>query len=408
MADRAGLEAHRRPSTPVWCLPCLPSALRWRASWPLPAVRLRGSAPDRMLQPYRRRPTGGSAWQTSGQPCHCCCPSPGPDKGPVSVMAVKSRGQSQDKQEPMRTRSPVASRADHPSGRRPAPRGLLLAAGGAVVVLAVAGILTLALPAPSLTPVEVAERYLEARNAYDVGQARALVADDFTTTEAPDGYGDVDGMELAFAQHEAYGFHYAEVDCTPGDETPERATVSCEFLWTTALHRIGDHPPTPEQLTVIVEDGRIAQSVRGGPAWSSAEIRSWWVPSSSSWWSSTLSSGAWWIVRWISTRSRPASLSSGCLSILGSTRTGSTAKAAEPAHSPAAGHRRHSQATSVQITSPVSPWPATSRGPLRRWCRQSVGSPHCQCLDRLASSGHASSATTGSPSLADLMRCTPR
>jgi hypothetical protein len=134
-----------------------------------------------------------------------------------------------------------------------------------------------AAPRP-LTPVEVAERYLEARNAYDVGQARVLVADDFTTSEAPQGYRDVDTMELAFAQHEAYGFHYAEVDCAPGEEAPERATVLCEYLWTTELHRIGNHPPTVEQLTVIVEDGRIAQIVRGGPALSSAEMRGWWDP----------------------------------------------------------------------------------------------------------------------------------
>jgi hypothetical protein len=126
---------------------------------------------------------------------------------------------------------------------------------------------------PPLTPVEVAERYLEARNAYDVGQARALVADHFTTNETPNGYRDVDSMELAFAQHEAYGFHYAEVDCTPGSETPERATVFCDYLWTTELHRIGNHPPTPEQLTVIVEGGRIAQIVRGR-----GEFRSWWDP----------------------------------------------------------------------------------------------------------------------------------
>jgi hypothetical protein len=126
---------------------------------------------------------------------------------------------------------------------------------------------------PRLTPVEVAERYLEARNAYDVGQARALVAEDFRTNEAPDGYRDVDTMELAFEGHEAYGFHYADVTCSPGNETPERAYVFCEYLWTTELHRIGNHPPTLERLSVVIEDGRIAQVVRGG-----SESRSWWDP----------------------------------------------------------------------------------------------------------------------------------
>jgi hypothetical protein len=121
----------------------------------------------------------------------------------------------------------------------------------------------------------IAEAYLEARNAYDVDRAKELVSDDFRTIEPPDGFRDVDTMELAFAQHQAYGFHYAEVDCADQNATPERVEVACQFLWTTELHRIGDHPPTPETFTIHVEDGRIT-SIAGRRV--PADGVRWWNP----------------------------------------------------------------------------------------------------------------------------------
>ncbi|HSI93344.1 MAG TPA: hypothetical protein VK925_07560 [Jiangellaceae bacterium] len=112
---------------------------------------------------------------------------------------------------------------------------------------------------PSPLPVDLAERYIDARNDYDAQQARELVSDDFRTTEPPSGFLGVRTMELAFEIHKVYRFHYYEVDCTPHEQTPDRATVRCDYLWTTELHRIGNFPPTPGQLTVFVEDGRIAR-----------------------------------------------------------------------------------------------------------------------------------------------------
>lgn len=126
---------------------------------------------------------------------------------------------------------------------------------------------------PAENPVEIAEAYIEARNAYDVERARELVSDDFRTNEEPPGFVDITGMELAFEQHRAWGFHYSEVDCSLSGKTPEGAAVECDYLWTTELQRIGDHPPTPERLTVFIEDGRIQRIARRGGA-----FESWWNP----------------------------------------------------------------------------------------------------------------------------------
>lgn len=211
---------------------------------------------------------------------------------PTGARRAEHNEQNEQKETPMGTISPPRT-ADRPVGPRGPRRPWRLAvAAGAVAIVAVAGVMTLtsrqaepepdqgfvAEPVPQdpeAEAVSLALTYLEARNAYDVEGARQLVSDDFTTTEPPDGFRDVGTMELAFAQHEAYGFHYSEVDCTPRRDTPEQVEVDCEFLWTTELHRIGGHPPTQETFTMHVEDGRIASIVgRRIPA----DGRLWWDP----------------------------------------------------------------------------------------------------------------------------------
>lgn len=186
----------------------------------------------------------------------------------------------------MTTLSPAPSDEDRRTKQRRSRRGWLFAtAGAAIAVLAVAGVLTMtdtgpsgfvtepAPPDPEAEAVALAEAYVDARNAFDVDRARELVADDFTTSEYPDGWTGLDTMELAFETHEAYGFHYSEAECTPESATSDQIGVGCDFLWTTELHRIGDHAPTQTNITVFVEDGRIARIARGP-----AEIQSWWGP----------------------------------------------------------------------------------------------------------------------------------
>lgn len=118
-------------------------------------------------------------------------------------------------------------------------------------------------PEEETTEVEVAEAYFEARNAYDAAQARELVSEDFTTNEYPDGWRNVENMELAFEVHNAYGFHYSEIECTPEGDTSEGVSVRCAFLWTTELHSVGNHSPTPASTTLVIEEGLITQIMRG-------------------------------------------------------------------------------------------------------------------------------------------------
>jgi CubicO group peptidase (beta-lactamase class C family) len=53
-------------------------------------------------------------------------------------------------------------------------------------------------PTPSPTAVEIAQAYIEARNAYDPARARELVADEFRTGEPDEAYRNLSSLELAF------------------------------------------------------------------------------------------------------------------------------------------------------------------------------------------------------------------
>jgi hypothetical protein len=145
------------------------------------------------------------------------------------------------------------------------PTRIGLAAAG--VVAAVVVVVVLATPSPiSLTglfgdpeptAVEIAEAYIEARNAYDPERARDLLADDFRTNEPPDGFLDASDLELAFEMHKAHKFRYSDGECSEGATSPQRTIVRCNYLWSTEMHRIAGHPPTPARFTFHVSDGRI-------------------------------------------------------------------------------------------------------------------------------------------------------
>jgi hypothetical protein len=169
-----------------------------------------------------------------------------------------------------------------PTGRRSA-RGWLIAAGAAAAAVAVGvvvGVPTLGsdegpgaagdrdpaagtddAPAPPLADPDVAlaQAYVEARNAYSVEQARALVSEGFLTTEAPDAFRNLATMELAFAVHEAYGFRFTEGECEgPTVGTQGSVLVRCDYLWSTELQRITGYPPVPVDFRFWIDDGRIS------------------------------------------------------------------------------------------------------------------------------------------------------
>lgn len=129
--------------------------------------------------------------------------------------------------------------------------------GVPVAAVAVIASLVLLLIGSRSTPVETAEAYLEARNAYDTERARELIAGDFRTVEPPDGFVDESGLELAFEMHRAHRFHYSDGECREGAASSRRTVVTCNYLWSTEMHRIAGHPPTPARFTFHISDGRI-------------------------------------------------------------------------------------------------------------------------------------------------------
>jgi hypothetical protein len=186
---------------------------------------------------------------------------------------------------------------DHAQPGHRSGRGwLLVAAAIAVVVLAVGGLFTMlgsmfndAVIAPAATDaeqaeaeqarfdqaIEVAQAYIDARNAYDADQARELVSDYLTTSEFPPAYTTIETMELAFGLHEAYGFHYSQGDCdleAPRSEQMQddgQVAVVCDYLWTSELQRITGYPPVPASFVFRVQDGQI---IRISPDWNEDEF----------------------------------------------------------------------------------------------------------------------------------------
>jgi hypothetical protein len=112
-------------------------------------------------------------------------------------------------------------------------------------------------PTPSPTAVEIAQAYIEARNAYDPARARELVADEFRTGEPDEAYRNLSSLELAFERHEAFGYHYSDGDCREQSATSALTVVACDYLWTTEVHRLSGRPPTPATFTFQIRDGRI-------------------------------------------------------------------------------------------------------------------------------------------------------
>jgi hypothetical protein len=143
------------------------------------------------------------------------------------------------------------------------PIRIALAAAG---VVAAVFVVLLATPSPiSLTggglfgdreptSLEIAEAYIEARNDHDPERASELLTDGFWMDWPPVGH-DRSTLALAFEMHRGFGFNYSDGDCREG--TTATNVVTCDYLWTTEVHRISGHSPTPTTFTFYLIDGRI-------------------------------------------------------------------------------------------------------------------------------------------------------
>lgn len=197
--------------------------------------------------------------------------NPVPD--PAALLEELTAADTSEGRGTMTTITTDARRPRPSHGRRHFTAGL----STAVVVLLLGVTTIFVTTAGEASPVEIAEAYLDARNDYDAERALDLVSENFTTTEAPDGYVDRETLELAFRTHQDLGFEFADVTCEQdGETTPEQVVrVECEFLWTTEIHRSGDFDPTPTRYVLSIQDGLIVdinEYARYGPWWNSFRI----------------------------------------------------------------------------------------------------------------------------------------
>jgi hypothetical protein len=160
---------------------------------------------------------------------------------------------------------------DGPTSPKPPRRWLPAAAVAALLAIPVVMWLSGSRPFAPADPIEIADAYIDARNAYDPVRVRELVSEDFRTSDAPHGWTGLSDIELAFESSEAWGFHYSDGTCAERETRSERIAVDCTYLWRTHLHEIGGFPPTPIRSTFLITDGRIdavTSSSYDGDYWS--------------------------------------------------------------------------------------------------------------------------------------------
>jgi hypothetical protein len=203
----------------------------------------------RLLEEIRHRLAGTASHPAVGDP----------------VTEIENFENTKRRSDQMDTTTTVDTKSPSPAPpRRWMPA---LVAATAVFVLGVPAVLLLGgspFGGSSPTAVEIAEAYIEARNAYDSDRARELVAQGFVTTEPPDAFSGLEQIELAFQTHGAYGIQYTQGECRADANTvPTMDVVRCEYQFSSELHRIAELPPQPVSFTFVIEDGRITSVVAG-------------------------------------------------------------------------------------------------------------------------------------------------
>jgi hypothetical protein len=106
------------------------------------------------------------------------------------------------------------------------------------------------------TPVEIAERYMEARNAWDAERAEELLAPDARLDDVP-----IIGRDELVAGFEAlrvYQFQYEPFECTETRSAPP-AIVACTYMMDSVVSHIVDYPPVPGNFRFVIEDGQITR-----------------------------------------------------------------------------------------------------------------------------------------------------
>lgn len=155
----------------------------------------------------------------------------------------------------METQSIVQS----PMPVRPPRRWLPAMAAGAVVLLA--GIAFVVLSGDrsffaSATPVQIAESYMEARNAWDADRAGELLAPDAVLNDTP--IVGLDELAAGFEALRVYEFQFMPFECSE-IASVSSVMVTCEYMMDTILSRIVGYPPVPGHFDFAISEGRITR-----------------------------------------------------------------------------------------------------------------------------------------------------
>lgn len=196
-----------------------------------------------------------------------------PVPNPAALLTqLAEAADTQRGRNPMNTTTTTDAKKPTPTRR---PRGWTVGLTVAIVVL-ILGVATVFMTtgenpfAGEPSPVEVAEAYIDARNGYDVDRARNLLAEDFTTTEAPYGHRGHETLDLVFQSWNDWGFEFTDVSCEEVSEGSGGHLVRCDYLWNTDVIRAGGFSPTEANLQLLIQDGmirRVSETESGSEPW---------------------------------------------------------------------------------------------------------------------------------------------
>ena len=106
------------------------------------------------------------------------------------------------------------------------------------------------------TPVDIANQYMEARNAFDAEKAGALMSADATVVDAPRmGRNE---LQQGFQALRVYEAKWDPFECA---NKPGTTLVTCDYSLETNLSRIVGHSPVEGSILLLVEDGQITSLV---------------------------------------------------------------------------------------------------------------------------------------------------
>ena len=153
---------------------------------------------------------------------------------------------------------PVATRVTKPRSFRWRP---LLAGGMAVLALVTLMLVPWTNGRSVLdslwpSPVEVANSYMEARNAYDAERAGALMTDDAFLVDVH--RMTREELELGFESLRVYGMRFDPFDCA---NRTGSTLVTCSYQMDSRLSQIVGFPPVEGRIQFLVENGRITSLV---------------------------------------------------------------------------------------------------------------------------------------------------